>query len=106
VAILPGVDGAGAATREKLRRRIESHAIRFGGFDGRVSASFGVSTRLPGVTGFEQMLKLADEGLYRAKESGRNQVRFVQIEGPPVQPAAPATAAPRGAAPAPVRTHS
>jgi diguanylate cyclase (GGDEF)-like protein len=107
VAILPGVDGAGAqAIAEKLRRRVEAHLVRFGGFDGRVTASFGVSTRLAGVTGFEQLLKLADEGLYRAKESGRNQVRFVQIEGPPVQPASPATPAPRGATPTPVRTHS
>ncbi|HET6162378.1 MAG TPA: HDOD domain-containing protein [Planctomycetota bacterium] len=90
VAILPGFDGAAArAFAMKLRRNVESHAIRFGGFDGRVTASFGVSTRVPGVTGFEQMLKLADEGLYRAKEGGRNQVSSVQLEEPHSQPVAP-----------------
>jgi len=90
VAILPGFDGAAArAFAMKLRRNVESHAIRFGGFDGRVTASYGVSTRLPGVTGFEQMLKLADEGLYRAKEGGRNQVCSVQLEEPQTQPVAP-----------------
>src|SRR5262249_26027334 len=69
VAILPGIDADGArAFAEKLRREVEAHVIRFGGFDGGVTASFGVSTRRAGVSGFEQMLKLADEGLYRAKE--------------------------------------
>ena len=90
VAILPGLDGPAARDfAEKLRRNVESHAIRFGGFDGRITASFGVSTRLPGVSGFEQMLKLSDEGLYRAKESGRNQVCSVQLEGLQAQPVAP-----------------
>jgi predicted signal transduction protein with EAL and GGDEF domain len=45
-----------------------------------------VATRRADVANFEQLLKIADEGLYRAKEGGRNQVRFVQAEGPVVAP--------------------
>jgi two-component system cell cycle response regulator len=98
--VLPGATGEAArAHAEKLRRAVEARAIKFGGFDGRVTASFGVATRLSTTTGFEQMLKLADESLYRAKENGRNQVCFAQIDGRPVQPSpsapAPVKVAPR-----------
>jgi two-component system cell cycle response regulator len=95
LVILPETSGDKArAHAEKLRRAIEARVIKFGGFDGRVTASFGVATRLANTTGFEQMLKLADESLYRAKENGRNQVCFAQVDGKPVHPSpvAPAPA--------------
>ena len=85
--ILPATTGDKARTHaEKLRKAIETRAMKFGGLDGRVAASFGVSTRLANVASFEQLLKLADESLYRAKETGRNKVSFAQTEGRPVSP--------------------
>jgi len=87
VVILPGGNGERAKElAEQLRLAIESHAIKGGNFDGHVTASFGVATRQAEVANFEQLLKIADEGLYRAKQGGRNQVRFVQVEGPAVAP--------------------
>jgi len=45
--------------------------------DGQVirhTVSIGVAARLPGDMTFETILRRADLALYRAKESGRNQV--------------------------------
>lgn len=77
---------------EHLRTAIEAHSIQGGGFDGKVTASFGVATRRADVANFEAMIKLSDEGLYRAKENGRNQVRVVQTEGAPVAAMEPVVA--------------
>lgn len=94
VVILPGMAGDKArAHAEKLRKAVEARAMKLGAFEGRMTASFGVATRLANVRGFEQLLKLADESLYKAKEQGRNKVCFAQVEGKPVAPAA-ATPAP------------
>jgi diguanylate cyclase (GGDEF)-like protein len=103
VVILPGVAGDKArAHAEKLRKAVESRAMKFGAFEGRMTASFGVATRLANTPGFEQLLKLADESLYRAKEAGRNRVCFAQVEGKPVAPTTSPSSGP--AAPlAPVR---
>jgi two-component system cell cycle response regulator len=44
----------------------------------KVSASIGVTTLAPGhQLSFENLFAAADEGVYQAKENGRNQVRFV-----------------------------
>ena len=87
VVVLPAVAGdAALAFAERLRAQIEAHPIRAGGFEGRVTASFGVSTRDGLVRDFEHLLKLADEGLYRAKEAGRNRVCAAHVEGVPVEP--------------------
>ncbi len=92
VVVMPGA-GAEQATAlgERLRAAVEAHAIRGGTFDGHVTVSLGVATRRAGVPDFEHLLKLSDEGLYVAKEGGRNQVRCVQSEGRPIEPLAPAT---------------
>lgn len=93
VVILPGSSGERAKElAEQLRTAIAGHPIKGGSFDGCVTASFGVATRRADVASFEAMLKIADEGLYRAKENGRNQVRFVQAEGPVVAPIEPVAA--------------
>ncbi len=89
VVVMPGASGERAKeVAEQLRVAVAAHAIRGGSFDGPVNISLGVATRQADVPGFEQLLKLADDGLYRAKENGRNQVRFVQAEGVPVEPLA------------------
>jgi diguanylate cyclase (GGDEF)-like protein len=90
VVILPGIGADGARENaERLRLAIEKHRVVVGKFDGRVTASFGVATRDATVRDGEHLLKLADEGLYLAKEGGRNQVRTVQSSQTPVEPLAP-----------------
>jgi diguanylate cyclase (GGDEF)-like protein len=87
VVVLPGTGGeAAAAIAEKLRSQVEGHAIKAGRFDGRVTISLGVSTRDGLVRDFEHLLKLADEGLYRAKDAGRNRVCVGHVENVPVEP--------------------
>lgn len=55
---------------EELRKKIEETSI-----DGmKVTASFGVAQKSDTTESFEQILKHADEALYRAKESGRNKI--------------------------------
>ncbi len=93
LVVMPGADATLAtAFAERLREAVAEHAIRGGAFDGNVTVSLGVATRRADVRDFEAMIKLADEGLYVAKQQGRNQVRCVQVEGRPVEPLAPAPA--------------
>jgi diguanylate cyclase (GGDEF)-like protein len=40
----------------------------------QLTLSIGVAVRTTGMQGFAELLKAADEAVYRAKERGRNQV--------------------------------
>ena len=76
--ILPGTDAAGArAIAERIRGNVESMRILHEHSDAsnNVTVSVGVACVTPN-TGMKQseLLKLADEMLYQAKESGRNRV--------------------------------
>jgi diguanylate cyclase (GGDEF)-like protein len=66
-------DGAVTAT-EALRRRIAEHPCEMGGQIIPLSASIGVSMYPTNARAFEQLLSLADERMYRAKQQGRNRV--------------------------------
>jgi diguanylate cyclase (GGDEF)-like protein len=78
--LLPDTTCEGAAYKaESLRRLIES--LRFDpwpGHDGCITASFGCATLQPGER-ISDLLRRADEALYRAKTSGRNQVIAVNL---------------------------
>ena len=72
--LLPETSLEGAvAGAERLRQALEdSRLLRADG--GRtVTASFGVAQLVPGQTG-DELLRVADAALYRAKEQGKNQV--------------------------------
>jgi two-component system cell cycle response regulator len=87
VVVLPSATlDASIEYAEKLRQAVESHSMRAGRFEGTVTVSAGVSTRDREARDFEHLLKLADEGLYRAKAGGRNQVRTASGLGVPVEP--------------------
>ncbi|MDP3992722.1 MAG: GGDEF domain-containing protein [bacterium] len=58
---------------EQLRRKIADTPIKFRDQMINVTASFGVST-LSADLNLEELIKSADEALYRAKNSGRNKV--------------------------------
>ncbi|WP_417512635.1 diguanylate cyclase [Marinobacter sp.] len=76
VVILPGSDVAGARVRaEELREAVRREPVMFEGSTlGHLTISIGVAN-WPESTGEpEQLLKLADEALYRAKAGGRDNV--------------------------------
>lgn len=66
-------DGAAAAA-EALRRQIAEHPCVAEGQRIPLSASIGVALYPDNAGAFEQLLSLADERMYRAKQQGRNRV--------------------------------
>lgn len=73
--VLPNTSREGALLlAETMRQAVaELNIAHAGSASGRVTISIGVATD---ISGFDQssLFKLADEALYRAKHSGRNQV--------------------------------
>ena len=79
--ILPETDEAGAALfAERLRQKVEISTFKGPKGDLKVTISLGVSSipLNPAETALE-MIKLADEAMYVAKHSGRNQVRVSEV---------------------------
>jgi len=74
-AIIVPDETAGGAVRlaERCRAEIEKSCVVVNDEVVRATASFGVADA-DGLTSPELLMKLADEALYRAKESGRNRV--------------------------------
>jgi len=58
----------------RIRMRVESEPFVFQGRATQVTVSFGVSSFPQDATTPSQLIRMADERLYRAKENGRNQV--------------------------------
>jgi len=79
-----GLDGA-RIVAEKLRSRLEDTLVNHNGIEMRVTMTFGVCQFVPG-SDLEACLKMADEALYRGKESGRNRVELVLDAPSPAQP--------------------
>jgi len=88
VAVLPETDSAGAAViAERMRAAVESLNIpNTRGVGGRVTASIGHATLVPGdVGGTAALITAADVALYQTKRGGRNRVAAATIVGvPPV----------------------
>ncbi len=81
--VLPGLDARRAALyAERLRRRIWQEAIPFdAAAKGRVTISAGVATvNPPTVATADELLRAADQALYRAKCLGRNQIASAPVE--------------------------
>lgn len=76
VAVLPGMDAQQALQlAEAVRLRIQQTAVDHEGRNIRLSASIGVHTATGERATPEDVIRLADEALYRAKDDGRNCVR-------------------------------
>ena len=76
-------DGAAAAA-EALRRQITEHPCDAQGQLIPLSASIGVALYPDDAGAFEQLLSLADERMYRAKQLGRNRVVGDDAQANPV----------------------
>ncbi len=63
---------AALACGERVRKAVASAAVVAGTIELRPSVSIGVAVRAPDMFGAEALVKLADRGLYQAKEQGRN----------------------------------
>ncbi len=77
VLLLPGTDKTGALIlAEKVRQKFESHPFPGGESQplGKVTVSIGVATFPDDATETEELLAVADQALYKAKEQGRNRV--------------------------------
>jgi two-component system cell cycle response regulator len=77
VVVMPDTDlGVATLVAERIRRRIagEPFPIERGARSVEVTISVGIATRLGPQDNASQMLKRADEALYRAKRDGRNRV--------------------------------
>jgi len=73
--ILPGITREEALlVAERLRKVIANHTVDHDDKKIRVTASFGVSEMREGVEAPEDLLREADEKLYRAKKTGKDKV--------------------------------
>lgn len=79
LAICPGSGlDAAMACAERLRRAVGAVALEIGGRLVALSVSIGVAEKTRDVPDADALLKLADQGAYRAKHEGRNAVAAVQ----------------------------
>jgi diguanylate cyclase (GGDEF)-like protein/PAS domain S-box-containing protein len=76
IAALPHTDlRAARNVAERIRKAIARHRFEAAGFDPfSVTVSIGVTDINNGEIAYQQMIKLADNALYEAKNTGRNQV--------------------------------
>ncbi|WP_133146608.1 GGDEF domain-containing protein [Shewanella sp. 10N.286.51.B7] len=73
--ILPNTDlDQAVEVAERLRISIEQHQFKFNDITLEFTISLGVSIKHDDSDNLAQMIKAADAGLYKAKNSGRNQV--------------------------------
>ncbi len=69
-----GTPATAVLAAERLRAAVEAKAVQHGDFHEAVTVSLGVATATPEMETFDDLIKAADEALYKAKENGRNRV--------------------------------
>lgn len=65
------------AIAERIRQRVEAKPVPIDGTEVPVTVSLGLACTLGEEENFEEILRRADLGLYRAKSEGRNRVAWV-----------------------------
>ncbi|HXV21021.1 MAG TPA: GGDEF domain-containing protein [Desulfuromonadales bacterium] len=81
LAVLPGTGFDGArAIAERIRERVAAAPVVIDGVEIPVTVSLGLACTVGDGESFEEALKRADDGLYRAKSEGRNRVAWVEGE--------------------------
>lgn len=79
--LLPHTGIAGAAlVAERMRALLADHAFAWDGQAWPLTASFGIAESSPDDTSAADVMRRADQALYRAKGQGRNVVQAVEIE--------------------------
>ena len=75
LVICPNTDlRAAVLSAGRLRATLASHPITLGSGQGRATISVGVATRHDNTADPDALVRLADQALYSAKQSGRNRV--------------------------------
>lgn len=75
IMIMPETNIEGAIIPvQRLRRMIEEYDFDYNGVKAKVTASIGLTMNYSEFNSPAELLKSADEALYKAKESGRNRV--------------------------------
>ena len=75
LVVLPGCDGdTGMAAAERVRTSVANGPVASSGGPLDVRVSIGVAWTDPGMVNYTDLIKCADEALYRAKTTGRNRV--------------------------------
>lgn len=111
VLILPSTSKQGAAmVAERLRKSIEGTSYETEKGTLKVTMSIGVATFPEDSRKKDELVRLCDEALYRAKEGGRNRVELAlpagaEAEAAPAPAPQPASAPPASAAPAGAPSH-
>ncbi len=82
--ILPGCDGNAAECQaQRMRLEVEAHSVSFVGKEISVTCSFGVTSVPGGIRAkADEVIKVADEALYAAKQQGRNHVCQLSLKVP------------------------
>ena len=75
VMIMPetNIEGAVIPT-QRLRRAVEDYDFDYNGVKAKITVSIGLTMNYAEFNKAEEMIKSADEALYKAKESGRNRI--------------------------------
>jgi diguanylate cyclase (GGDEF)-like protein len=87
--VLPGCDGACLASQaERMRAALADEPMSFNEESRLITCSFGATSWTPEAGGTEEdLIRVADDALYRAKRQGRNRVVQVlfakEMEGSP-----------------------
>lgn len=65
---------------ERLRVAVQAHPVETGGPRLFLTASLGVAMRTSDMDSVDALIKCADDGVYRAKQRGRNCIAALQLE--------------------------
>ena len=85
VVLMPETDVSTAyLVLERIRRRVEEHYLRVDGHDVRMTVSAGVATFPDHAGDAEDLIRAADEAMYRAKGAGKNRVMVYSRPGSPL----------------------
>jgi len=92
LVLLPGCDERSTrSSAERIRAHLATQPMVLSDTTLKITASFGGTCVKPGVIcTAEELIRRADEALYRAKDLGRNRVEFLDAEDAEIAPVPPA----------------